>query len=137
MKRLEKLKDTLMRELDEIAEKGTISAGDLESVFKLVMAIKGIYKIERYTEEYGHSNNGGMWKAEGGYSTHEIPHYDEGISYSSRRRRDAMGRYSRNEYSTTMAKHELASNIRDVMGMSEMSNTDREILNKALSVLSK
>ena len=45
MKHWEELRDTLCRELDEIAEKGELSAGDLETVDKLTHTMKNLDKI--------------------------------------------------------------------------------------------
>ena len=45
MKHWEQLRDTLCRELDEIAEKGELSAGDLETVDKLTHTMKNLDKI--------------------------------------------------------------------------------------------
>ena len=45
MKHWEQLRDTLCRELDEIAKKGELSAGDLETVDKLTHTMKNLDKI--------------------------------------------------------------------------------------------
>ena len=80
---LSTLRDMLCDELDEIAKKPEMSAGDLETVHKLTDTIKNIDKIEMLQD--------------GGYS--QADGWDEmmpqGGGYSGRRR-DAMGRYSRN-----------------------------------------
>lgn len=46
MKTLYKLKDMLCQELDEIADKGDLGAGDLDIAHKLTDTVKNIYKIE-------------------------------------------------------------------------------------------
>lgn len=66
MKYLHELKDKLCEELQEIAEKQDMSAGDLEAVHKLTDTIKNIDKIEML-EADGYSNNGGDWEARGSY----------------------------------------------------------------------
>ena len=43
---LYKLKDMLCQELDEIADKGDLGAGDLDIAHKLTDTVKNIYKIE-------------------------------------------------------------------------------------------
>lgn len=65
------LKKMLCRELEEIARKQQLSAGDLEIVDKLTHSIKSIVTI--------------MAMDDSGYS------YNDG--YSGARRRDSMGRY--------------------------------------------
>lgn len=66
MKYLHALKEKLCEELQEIAEKQDMSAGDLEAVHKLTDTIKNIDKIEML-EADGYSNNGGDWEARGSY----------------------------------------------------------------------
>ena len=92
---MHKIKEMLMKELKEYEKKEKLSAGDLETIHKLTDTVKNIDKIEMleggegYSED-GMSYDGGMWRARGSY--------DGG--YSERRRRDSMGRYSKDvEYS--------------------------------------
>ena len=73
MKGMEKLKEMLCEELEDITAKGSISAGDLDAIDKLTHSIKSIETI----------------MAMGEYSND----YMDGKSYA--RRRDSMGRYSR------------------------------------------
>ena len=80
MRTLEKLRDILCNELDEIADKGELNAGALDTVDKLVHSIKNLDKI---IMNDGYSRSGD-WDA----SIH-------GNSY--RRSRDSMGRYSRDD----------------------------------------
>jgi hypothetical protein len=90
----------LCKELEEIANKGELTAGSLETVHKLTDTIKNIDKIEMYEEysEDGYSEDG-EWMGEGRmYGTS----YEGGSSYARGGRgrgrnakRDSMGRYSR------------------------------------------
>lgn len=91
MEYMYKLKDKLCEELEEIARKPELSAGDLETIHKLTDTIKNIDKISMLEDE-GYSRAGG-WEIDGRGV------YERGSSY--RRRRDSMGRYSRDrdEYS--------------------------------------
>lgn len=73
MQKMEELRDMLCKELDKITKKGELSAGSLDIVDKLTHSIKSIDTI--------------MAMDEAGYS-------NDGYSYA-RRRRDSMGRYSR------------------------------------------
>lgn len=86
MKTMEELRDTLCEELEEIARKGELNAGDLETVHKLTDTIKNIDKIYMM-EESGEYSQAGDWEIRGG------GRYDDGNSY--RRHRDSRGRYSR------------------------------------------
>ena len=71
MRAMHDLKDMLCKEIDKIAKKGELSAGSLETVHKLTDTVKNIDKIMMLEED-----------GEDGYS-------ERG------RRRDSMGRYSR------------------------------------------
>lgn len=83
---LRNLREMLCKELDEIAEKRDMSAGDLDAIQKLTSSIKNIYKIEML-EDNGYSASG-EWEADMRGT------YGRGSSYRGRRR-DPMGRYSR------------------------------------------
>ena len=89
MEYMHELKDKLCDELEEIARKGELGAGDLEIIHKLTDTIKNLDKIEML--EDGEYSQAGDWEMEGRGS------YSRGSSY--RRKRDSMGRYSRDGYS--------------------------------------
>lgn len=85
------LKDMLHDELSEIAKKGELSAGSLDTVDKLLNSIKNACKIIMY-EEY--SEDGYSYAGEGGGGMSG----GQGGGYSNARggqRRDGRGRYSR------------------------------------------
>ena len=97
---MEKLKEKLFEELDEISRKPEMGAGDLEVIHKLTDTIKNIDKICLLEDEDGYSQD------DGGYG--------RGVSYArgrgSRRggrntRRDSMGRYSRDDGRSEMMEH--------------------------------
>ena len=83
---MEDLRATLCGELEEIARKPELGAGDLEIVHKLTDTIKNIDKIEML-DESGYSRDGD-WDA------NIRGTYNRGSSYRGRRR-DSLGRYSR------------------------------------------
>ena len=85
MKALYDLKDKLQDELDEIARKPEMSAGDLETVHKLTDTIKNIDKICALEEDGGYSEAGDY---EGGA-------YGRGSSYANRGKHYVRGHYSR------------------------------------------
>ncbi len=131
MKALEDLRETLCKELDEIARKPEMSAGDLEAVHKLTDTIKNIDKI-CMLEEGGYSG-AGEWEADmrgtyghGSSYANRGKHYvrghysrDDGSSY-----RGGRGRYSRDGgYSQTGGKEEMVSQLEMMM---EDASSDRE-----------
>lgn len=118
---MEKLKEKLWKELDEISDKPDLSAGDLETAHKLTDTIKNIDKICMLEEDGGYSHDG-EWTADMRGS------YGRGSSYANRRRhlvrshysrdgrdgdmdgyssrhRDSRGRYSREDGRSEMMEH--------------------------------
>lgn len=128
------LKDKLCKELEEIARKPEMSAGDLEAVHKLTDTIKNLDKIEML-EDGGYSRDGD-WEMEGRGS------YERGASYRGRKR-DSMGRYSRDGrygpttrmYSRAEAKDDMMAKLEDMMGSA--SEQERTILRQAMDKLEK
>ena len=118
MKHLEELREVLCRELEEIAERGELSAGTLETVDKLTHTLKNLDKIMMG----GSYSNAGDWYGMGyGYRDD----YRNGNSYRGRKR-DSMGRYSRAD-----AREDMAEKLRHMMDDAPDSRT-REALEKAL-----
>lgn len=134
MEYMHDLKDKLCKELEEIARKPEMSAGDLEAVHKLTDTIKNLDKIEML-EDGGYSRDGD-WEMEGRGS------YERGASYRGRKR-DSMGRYSRDGrygpttrmYSRAEAKDQLMDQISDLMD--NASDQERTILRRAMEQLEK
>ena len=132
MEYMHELKEKLCDELEEIARKPEMSAGDLETVHKLTDAIKNIDKIDML-DDGGYSRDGD-WMARGTY--------DRGHSYRGRKR-DSMGRYSREGrmmprrdgrmYSMAEAKEELVDQIEDMM--EGANQREKEILRRAMDQL--
>ena len=137
MEYMHELKEKLCDELEEIARKGEFSAGDLEAVHKLTDTIKNLDKIEML-EDGGYSQ-AGDWEIEGRA-------YNRGSSYA-RRKRDSMGRYSRDGrtmrggyrdgrmYSRAEAKDEIMEKIEDMMD--DADPKEKEILRRAMDQLEK
>lgn len=99
---MEKLKEKLWEELDEIARKPEMGAGDLELVHKLTDTIKNIDKICYLEDEEGYSSaNRGKHYVRGHYSRDGMRGDMDG--YSSRR--DSRGRYSRADGRSAMMEH--------------------------------
>lgn len=132
MEYMDKLRDKLCDELDEIARKPEMSAGDLETAHKLTDTIKNIDKIEMLEEDGGYSQ-AGDWEMEGRGS------YNRGSSYRGRKR-DSMGRYSREgNYSRRMysrgdAKEHMMMEMEEAMNAAA-SERDKDIIRRAMSQL--
>lgn len=136
MEYMHELKDKLCDELEEIARKGELGAGDLEIIHKLTDTIKNIDKIEMMKEDGGYSQVGD-WEIEGRA-------YNRGNSYRGRKR-DSMGRYSRDGramryrddrmYSRAEAKEDIMDQIEDMMG--DANEKEKAILRRAMTELEK
>lgn len=131
---MHELKEKLCEELEEIARKPEMSAGDLEAAHKLTDTIKNIDKIEMLEEDDGYSRDGD-WEMEGRGS------YNRGSSYRGRKR-DSMGRYSRTGrmypdrvYSRDSAKDRMMEQMEDMMGGA--NEREKEILRRAMDQLEK
>ena len=120
MEYMYELKDKLCKELDEIARKPEMGAGDLEIIHKLTDTIKNLDKIEML-EDGGYSQ-AGDWEADMRGT------YGRGSSYRGRKR-DSMGRYSREGrggrggYSRHDAKEAMMEQMEMLM---EQAGSDRE-----------
>ena len=136
MEHINELKDRLCDELEEIARKGDLSAGDLETVSKLAATIKDLGKIEMM-DDGGYSQDGD-WMARGTYN--------RGSSYRGRKR-DSMGRYDRDGmgyrdsrmmpdrmYSRAEAKDEMMGQMEDLMAMAG-SEKEREAIRRCMNQL--
>ena len=138
MEYMHELKEKLCKELDEIVRKGELGAGDLEIVHKLTDTIKNLDKIEMLEDGGGYSQ-AGDWEIEGRA-------YNRGSSYA-RRKRDSMGRYSRDGrmmrgdyrdgrmYSRAEAKDEIMEKIEGMMD--DADPKEKEILRRAMDQLEK
>lgn len=143
MEYMQDLKEKLCEELKDIARKGDLSAGDLETVHKLTDTIKNIDKIE-VLEEDGEYSQTGDWEL-GGRGT-----YNRGNSYRGRKR-DSMGRYSRDGrdiylrdgrmmpnrmYSRAEAKDHMMDELEEAMDAAT-TDREREIIKRAMEQLEK
>lgn len=130
MEYMHELKEKLCGELEEIARKGELGAGDLEIVHKLTDTIKNLDKIEMLEEDGGYSRDGD-WEMEG------RGRYNRGSSYA-RRKRDSMGRYSREwrdgRYSRDDAKEHMIDQMEQLMNGTQ-NEREREIIKRAMEQL--
>ena len=103
MHELYKLKDSLVKELEDLGKQG-VSKSNIEMVDKLAHAAKNVGKVIECCEDEQYSNRGysrrmsyadGRSYADGSYAYPEENYVRPDGSYSRRgRARDAMGRYS-------------------------------------------
>ena len=124
MEYMDKLKDKLCEELEEIARKSELSAGDLEMVHKLTDTIKNIDKIDML-EDDGYSQ-AGDWEARGNYSRNS---YNRGSSYANRGKHYVRGHYSRDgrNYSDGYSRHDAKERMLDHLDdMMQEASTDKE-----------
>ena len=130
---MHELKEKLCDELEEIANKGELGAGDLEIIHKLTDTIKNLDKIGMLEDGYSQA---GDWEIEGRA-------YNRGNSYA-RRKRDSMGRYSRDGramryrdgrmYSRDEAKDDMMEQMEALMEQAG-SEKEREAIRRCMNQL--
>lgn len=135
MEKLHELKEKLWAELDELAEKRDMGAGDLEVVHKITDTIKNIDKICMLEEEGGYSEAvDGMDYGRGSSYANRGKHYVRGhYSRDGNRngysmRRDSRGRYSRDDGRSEMMEHLE-------MAMDSATDQDRETIKRFMRQL--
>ena len=117
---MHKIKEMLMKELKEYEKKEKLSAGDLETIHKLTDTVKNIDKIEMLEGGEGYSEDG---------MSYDGSSYDDGSSYA--RRRDSMGRYSRDG-----GKEDMSEKLREMMGDAK-NEKEREAIRRCMSELER
>ena len=135
MEYMHELKDKLCKELDEIARKPEMGAGDLEIIHKLTDTIKNIDKIDML-EDDGYSQAG---HRDGGSS------YNRGSSYANRGKHYVRGHYSRDGYSMEgrgnrggYSRHDAKEAMMEQMEMlmdQAGSEREREAIRRCISQL--
>ena len=130
-KAMYELRNMLCDELDELARKGDLGAGDLEIAHKLTDTIKNIDKIgmmedDDYSERYsrdGDYSRGGDWQADMRGT------YGRGSSYARRGTHYVRGRYSRAD-----SMEHLREQINDMMRETDDDRV-KEALRRAASLM--
>lgn len=133
-RKMENLKEMICRELEEIADKGELSAGDLETVYKLIVSKEKLLRIEEIEDDMGYSADG-EWRANGNYSRRNMPIYArDGYSnnsypdgYSNRSRHYVRGHYSYAD--------DVKGKIREMMDSTNMTAMQRDALQKAMDMM--
>ena len=119
MEYLYDLKEKLCKELEEYAQKSNMNAGDLEMVHKLTDTIKNVDKIVMLEEDDGYSR-AGNWEADMRGT------YARGSSYRGRKR-DSMGRYSRDGRMGGSSRHDSKEAMMEqAQEMMDNATTERE-----------
>lgn len=138
MKALYELKEKFEMELEELARKGELGAGDLELAHKLTDTIKNIDKICALEEDGGYSE-AGDWEGHGSYN--------RGSSYANRGKHYVRGHYSRDGYSNRGysresgysrhdAKEQMMAQLEDMMG-SVSNEREREAIRRCMEQLDR
>lgn len=124
MKSMYELRDMLCKELDELARKGELGAGDLEIAHKLTATIKNIDKIEMM-EDGGYSRDedySRRYSRDGDWEADMRGTYGKGSSYA---RRDTH--YVRGHYSRDGARDDMKRQLQEML-----NNADDESIRKAI-----
>lgn len=135
------LKEMLEKELGILAMDDKISMSSLEKIHKLTDTIKNIGKIKMLEGEEGYSQR----YARDGRSYNDMSYDDN--SYV-RRRRDSMGRYSRDEYarenrsnrgnsrgySRDEGKEEMIEHLEDMMSKAT-SEKERQAFQRCITAI--
>ena len=136
MEYMYELKEKLCDELEEIARKPEMGAGDLEIIHKLTDTIKNLDKIEML-EDGGYSQAGDWDDGRGSYG--------RGSSYANRGKHYVRGHYSREGYSNEGnssrggysrhdAKEAMMEQMEALMDQAE-SEKERQAIRRCMSQL--
>nr|DAQ96386.1 MAG TPA: hypothetical protein [Caudoviricetes sp.] len=132
-KAMYELRNMLCEELDELARKGELGAGDLEIAHKLTATIKNIDKIEMM-EDDGYSRDGdysldGNYSRGGDWQADMRGTYGRGSSYARRGTHYVRGHYSRAD-----SMEHLREQINDMMRETDDDRV-KEALRRAASLM--
>lgn len=123
---MDDLKAMLCKELDEIAMKGKIGAGELQTVHMLTDTIKNIDKIGMLDDGY---SGDGEWNARGNYSRNGSMMNNDG-GYSGRMH------YVRGHYSRDDGMDMISERIGEMIDSGRYSGEERNTLNRAMRIIS-
>ena len=126
-KAMYELRNMLCEELDELARKGELGAGDLEIAHKLTATIKNIDKIEMM-EDDGYSRDGDYSRG-GDWQADMRGTYGRGSSYARRGTHYVRGHYSRAD-----SMDHLREQINDMMRETDDDRV-KEVLRRAASLM--
>lgn len=118
-KAMYELRNMLCEELDELARKGDLGAGDLDIAHKLTDTIKNIDKIEML-EDDGYSQR--RYSRDGDWEADMRGTYGKGSSYARRGTHYVRGHYSRDG-----ARDDMKRQLQEML-----NNADDESIRKAI-----
>lgn len=132
---LRNLREMLCKELDEIAAKREMSAGDLDAIQKLTSSIKNTYKIEML-EDGGYSRDSeysrdGEYSRSGAWEADMRGTYGRGSSYANRGTHYVRGHYSRDD-----AREHMRGKLEDMMRDTDDEKT-REALRRCMEQIDR
>lgn len=108
MHKLHELKEKLMRELEDYSENGKFSKEDVEAIKYITSAIDHLCNImEDADTEYSERGGSYAYEQDGG---NRGTGYSRNYVYARGRRRDSMGRYSREG-----SREEMVMQLREMM----------------------
>lgn len=122
---MDELKDIICRELEEIANKGELSAGELDTVYKLIVAKEKLLRIEELEGDLGYSQDGG-WNAAGTYKNRNSygQHY-------------VRGHYSNGHYSMDDGKEYMVEQMQEMLKGGNLNSSQKTTLRKAMEILQR
>ena len=129
MKVYDQINDMLCDELEEIAKKKELTTSSLDVIYRSVDVLKDIKTIESMEQEFpseGYSRDG---YSQGWYNRMPIYAYDEAPTHSYARKRDSMGRYSRDPYMDD--RDSMKDELRMMMDRAR-TDKERDAIRKAM-----
>lgn len=130
MRTIDMLKDTLWRELDEIADKGSLGMAEIEIIDKITHSLKSMCVIAE-NEDGGYSSRSyarGSYARDGGSYGH-----DNGNSMN--RGTYARGGSYRRGYSRADGKEDMIARLEDMMSDTSIPAEHRETLRGAMEYM--
>ena len=132
MREYSEVREILCDLLSDSIKDGKIAIGDVEIIKNMLSGIEKTYKIEMFEEDGGYSR-AGDWEADMRGT------YARGSSYRGRKR-DSMGRYSRDGrmggYSRHDAKEAMMEQARDMMD-NATNEREREAIRRFMAELER
>lgn len=132
---MENLKRMICKEIDEIAEKGEMSPGDLDVINKLVVTKEKLLRIEEIEDNLGYSEDG-EWRADGSYGrgssyTGGSNSYGRGDSYARRGNSYTRSRrYSRDGYSR--AADDIKERMMNLLNNGDFTSSQRQSIQRMM-----
>ena len=129
MKVYDQIKDMLCDELEEIAKKKELTTNSLEVLYKGVDILKDIATIHAMEQEYPEHEG----YSQGFYGRYPYYMYDEAPTHSYARKRDSMGRYSKDyePHHDGYSRDSMKDELRMMMDRAS-SDREREAIRKAM-----